>query len=124
MSIQNLIEIAVENNMISFGLRVMTDKPNGETILLSVGDDIENSFEWVDGNTTDEQIDGVSTIGFDVDQIDGEIDLDSYNHALRGINQYGNGQVVVVGGIQNVDAIHNDIGELVIKNATVVAVIN
>jgi len=121
--LQSKIEQAVELGICTFGVRVMTDTPSGKPVTLLVGDDVNNSFEWVDGEHTDDELDGVSTIGFDVDQIDGEIDFDSYNSAIKMLDQYGDGQVVVVGGQHNIDAIHNDIGEYVINSAVVISIV-
>ena len=123
--IQSIIELAVEQNSSfdTFGLRSITEMPNGEVKTVAIGDELEESFHWDDGMPTDERLGGTSVISFDVDTLDGEVCDESYNIALELMSIYKGGQLVIVGGRNNMDAILNDIGESVLSDAIVVAIV-
>lgn len=112
------IEAAYDNGFFDFGLRVMTG-----CVDVQEGSEIENSYHWEDGNITEDQMSGVSTVGFEADF--GEVDEESFNKALSLIDQYKEygAKMVIVGGNHNADEIHNDEGEKVISNAVCVAVL-
>ena len=114
--IKSLIESAYDNGISSFGLRRMTGG-----VIASVGDDVADSFVWDDGIMTDESLGGVSSIGFDVDF--GEVDEDSFVIALGLMSRY-DGQLVIIGGRHNIDAVHIDHRERVLSNAVVIAVLD
>ena len=122
--IQTIVELAVEQNASfdTFGFRVITEMPCGNIEVVTVGHELQDSFEWVDGETTSESLGGTSVISFDVDTFDGEINEKSYNKALGLMSQYIGGQLVIVAGRNVVDAIVNDEGESVLSGAAVIAI--
>ena len=114
---QDLISKAVEQGTYSFGLRVMTGMQSDN---VNVGDMIASSFDWIDGVQSDVELGGASVIGFETCQIDGEIDEESWNNAIKLIAIYGE-DVVLVGGHLDINAIFNDAGECILSNAVVLA---
>lgn len=113
--IKAAIESSYNNGVSAFGIRRMTGG-----IIAQVGDDVAPSFTWEDGEQTDEELGGTSAIGFDVEF--GEADEESFAEAMSLMDQY-EGQLVIIAGDQNLDAIHNDCGEIVIAEAVVIAVL-
>lgn len=114
--IKSLIESAYDNGIESFGLRRMTGD-----VIAAAGDDVADSSIWDDGIVTDETLGGASSIGFDVDF--GEVDDESFASALELMQRY-DGQLVIIGGRHNIDAVHNDYRERVLSNAVVIAVLD
>jgi hypothetical protein len=126
-TLQEKIEAAVDGGMDTFGIRVMTSNPIQNVVIsTNQGDEISPSFEWVDGEVTGIELGGTSALWFDVDYCDGEVNTDSFNKAMDKISQYMYDEctVVVCGGSLDIDAICNDIGEVVIRSAKIIQVIN
>lgn len=123
-NIINKIQQAFDNGMTAFGVRAMTPNPvEAAEFTLVEGAELEASYIWEDGVSTDEELGGVSTIGFTVDQIDGEVSPEEIKAAIEKLSIYDSEQIVIVGGHQNIDALHNDDGEIVIADAVIVAVL-
>lgn len=99
-----------------FGLRRMTGG-----IIAQVGDDVAPSFVWEDGIQTDEELGGTSAIHLPTDF--GEVDADDFYYALNLVNAY-EGQLVIIAGTHNLDAVHNDDNEIVLDDAIVVFVLD
>lgn len=80
-----------------YGLRVMSKTPGGESVRVDVGDTLDDSYSWPDGEPSDEILRGASAVNVDVDNIDDAIkklnDYTSYNEyeqiVLVGGNDYG-----------------------------------
>ena len=121
ITIQELKEI--QNDL--HGIRYMTANPvTGKQQALKVGDQLENSFDWEDGNSLHES-DGVSALNigeishFDLDdEEDAQEALKLINERLDRLAMYkaqdgGNGQVVICGaGYHSYEG--NDLDETVI----------
>ncbi len=108
----NLHEIAENSGFTFIGIRSMT---GGK--LVNVGDELANSFVWVDGETTDEQLNGVCAIDCGFDGFD---ELKKLSKAMALIKQY-QGQLVLVGSSKAEEG--NDVGEIVMADAVVIAVL-
>lgn len=108
----NLHEVAENSGFNYIGLRAMT----GGTVV-NVGDELTNSFVWVDGEKTNEQLDGVSAIDCAFDGFD---ELKKLERAMSLIKQYS-GQLVLVGSNEAYEG--NDVGEIVMKSAVVLALV-
>ena len=93
-----------------YGIRIDDD------IEYSEGDKTEDSRIWVDGDPTDETLDGTSSIGIDhtdtADEIEAKIE--------QAKNYYGNKMYLIAG---NSVSYGEDAGEYVISNAVVVKVL-
>ena len=77
----------------TYGLRVMKNNPmTDEAVLAEVGDCVEDyeSYEWVDGNPTDETLGGLCA---------SELDLDDIGNTIEKIQDYieGSEQIVLIG---------------------------
>ena len=116
-NINETILKAIEDSCLnSFGVRVMTDNPViAEALTLEVGDSVNNSHVWVDGESSDEQLEGVSaiTIGYD------EFDVEDILYDLEQLRPYRDlgDQIVLIGGDDSYEG--NDPNETVISNAQV-----
>ena len=112
---ETLTEIVEKSGKQSFGVRVITRNPTEHSPACKIGDTLANSYQWVDGSTTTDQIDGVSAIllgydGFDVEDIDFDLQRLAPYRALGD-------QVVLIGGDRSYEG--NDASETVISNAEV-----
>lgn len=94
-----------------FGVRVMND----ETDTYEVGQKAPISYAWVDGERTDDCLEGTSTVGIDWDGWD----VNDIDESLEQLQQYmRNGhQVVLVGGVGSYEG--NDPRERVIYDAEI-----
>ena len=77
----------------TYGLRVMKDNPlTGTKVTAEAGDYVNNyeSYEWVDGNPTDESLEGLCAV---------EIDINDIDDAIHKIQDYieGEEQIVLIG---------------------------
>ena len=117
MNIESLNEIIEKSGLSKIGLRVMT---GGKVV--KVGDDLDNSFDWVDGCITSEEIDG--TCALDLGWDGWEIDEGWLSEMLTEAKAYNmlndNEQLVVIGGREGFEG--NDVNEIVIENAVCLAV--
>jgi hypothetical protein len=96
------------------GIRAMT---GGEVV--GEGDELSKSFVWIDGERTNERLEGTCAVNCGFDGFDS---LDRLSEALKIVKAY-DGQVVLVG--TNTETYEgNDVGEIVMPNAVVIAVIN
>ncbi len=86
-----------------YGLRVMDDPVVGETLA--------PSYRWEDGDCTDEELNGTSAI---------QVSESTFDRALRSSNGYWGTHVALIGGYQM--EYGEDAGEVVIRDAVVVAV--
>jgi hypothetical protein len=118
---QQMTNLIDDSGLATFGVRVMTrDYETKSKISVSVGDYIKNSYQWVDGISTGDELDGASCLpinydGFDVEDIQDDIeDLKNY---------LGNGDnIVLVGGDSSYEG--NDLLETVISNARILHIFN
>lgn len=118
--LNQVIEQAYDAGIYGFGIRAMKGG-----VVVKVGDELENSYHWEDGEFTDEQIDGTCAIGVDVDF--GELeDTEYFLEQLAEVKKTygGNGeQIVLIAGHQNLDEAHMDNGEIILSDATCIAVL-
>lgn len=113
--VESISDIVYENDeIVDFGIRVM---PMGYEA--KNGDAIRNSYEWVDGEKTDNDLGGVSAIS-----IPGDANLHGIRKALRTIseNNYFGRQLILIKG-QHIGG-GQDAGEGVYSDATVVKIID
>ncbi len=110
----NLHEIAEQSMFNKIALRVMT---GGKVV--KPGDKLDNSFVWVDGVATDEELEG--TCGIDCG-FDGFDELTELDKAMSVASNY-EGQLVLIGSNSPDCYEGNDPGEVVMPNAEVIAVI-
>lgn len=109
-----------QNKIDTFGLRAMTESPVNGQVAVKIGDQLENSYDWMDGESTDTELDGTCAVGiswtFD-DELTSKIEK-----ALSIVDQYHwQNQVVLVGG--EFSDYGNDEIEIIIRNAKVLAII-
>ncbi len=119
------IEETLSNRLRSTGIKLLEDQLATEIVVdegvvrglktLDCHTGLANSYQWVDGSTTTDQIDGVSAIllgydGFDVEDIDFDLQRLAPYRALGD-------QVVLIGGDRSYEG--NDASETVISNAEV-----
>ena len=104
-----------------YGLRVMTVNPlSNKKEIVNVGDTLGNSFDWADGLTTENELDG--TCAVNIDNPWGELEADDIECALQTIKDYGSeGQLVLIGG--NNAEYGQDQYEIIINNAVVLAIV-
>lgn len=118
MNIEQLNEIIEKSGFEKIGLRVMT---GGK--VASVGDQLENSFVWVDGDCTSEQLEGVSALDLEFDGW--EIEESRLNEMLEIAKTYNllsdNEQIIIVGGNDGYEG--NDQYEVVIDDAHCIAIL-
>lgn len=87
-----------------YGLRIEDER------CFAVGDYLPDSRLWIDGDPTDEMIDGVSTYG-----IGETADADKIGKALAAMACYFGDRLILVGGTSR--AYGEDSGEWIIRNA-------
>lgn len=107
------INEVIENSGFScIGLRVMTGG-----VKVNEGDLLENSFAWVDGECSSEQLDGVCALDLEFDGWD--IDESHFNKMMKKAKMYAllndDEQVVIVGGMSSYEG--SDLNEVVISDA-------
>lgn len=91
MKAEKIIE-AIESNRNEynyFGIRRM---PASQTV--EVGDGMKKSYEWIDGDSTGERLAGTCAIKIDVDA-----ELEEVKRTIAMLDQYGNGQTVLIGSM-------------------------
>ena len=111
-----LTDIIDQSGLSSFGVRVASDNPlSGDEINYQVGDSLPNSYEWVDGLTTSDELDGTCALMIDFDGFDVGYIEDSIKE-LAPYKPLGS-QVVLIGGSGSYQGA--DDGETVISNAVV-----
>ncbi|MCD9475888.1 hypothetical protein GLP21_12505 [Photobacterium carnosum] len=113
MNIELLNETLENAGFNKYAIRVMT---NG--VIVSIGDDIDASYVWVDGETTDEQLEGTSGVDLEWDGWE----IGCFEKAMATAKDYDteSNQVVIIGGFDGYEG--NDVGEIVIYDAQVVYV--
>lgn len=120
--LSDLLSKAESEGFNEFGLRVVTKNPKtGRQDNYSVGDDLPESFDWVDGSPTIDTVGGTSTIGIDWDGWDVK-NLDKQIKLLEQYLPLGD-EVVIVAGKTGRSFEGNDVGERVIPDATVIDVV-
>lgn len=107
MKAQEIIDIMNENGYAYYGIRV------DDNVNYKVGDYTANSRVWVDGEVTEEELDGTSCVGFQYE--------DEIESALEIANSYFGNCVYVIAG--NDMEYGEDSGEYVIKDAVVIAIV-
>jgi len=94
-----------------FGFRMLPDDMDD----VKVGEKLDKSFRWEDGDNSGENLEGVSTIG-----IRGNAEKAMKDFAPRPHEGYFGRKVVLVRGVRNGSG--QDVGETIIDDAEVVAV--
>ena len=89
------------------GIRVDND------VEYSVGDDVAASRVWDVCGVTDEMLDGTSCIG---------LNGSNAEQALRTVGQYHGNRIYIIAGNDMVDY-GEDVGEIIIRDAVVIAVV-
>lgn len=114
----NQINLAIEESGLNvFGLRVMT---GGQVV--SIGEALSNSFDWVDGVIdTESQLDGTCALDLEFDGWEVSEDRVSKMLEMATIYNSEDFQVVVIGGNESYEG--NDCNEIVISDAVCVYVI-
>ena len=130
VAVKEITEIANNDDAPEYlGLRIPTDY----TGTIKIGDELPASKVWIDGDITDEELNGVSTIGIKRDWKSGEVEEATVVHALKEIGAYpkekGHGwggysgnRVLLVGGYSAENG--EDAGELIIRNNEVLGIWN
>jgi hypothetical protein len=114
MNAQEILDIILDRTYgDEVGLRRMTAFPGADAVVVGAGDELSPSYVWVDGDPTDDTLDGTSTIGV------GET-LESINAAIAALAAY-EGQMVIVAGFYAGNGA--DRGEVLIRKARVLAVV-
>lgn len=105
-----------------YGVRVMTKNPVDSK---SSVETIENSYNWVDGITTNSEIDGTSAITIEVDHYEGVENIENLELTIvNTIETYGSDcEVVILGGTNNIDEPANDPCEIILKDASVISTV-
>lgn len=118
MKFEQLNETIEQSGFTTIGLRVMT---GGATI--DVGDALDSSFVWADGECTDDKLDGTCALDLEFDGWD--IDEERFNKMMDQARQYSllgdDEQIVIIGGNDSYEG--NDQDEVVIFDAECIAVI-
>lgn len=118
MNSEQLNETIEQSGFTSIGLRVMTGGAK-----IEVGDALDNSFVWEDGDCTTEQLDGACALDLEFDGWD--IDEERFNKMMDQAKQYAllsnDEQIVIIGGDESYEG--NDPDEVVILDAECIAVI-
>ena len=118
MDIEALNETIEESGFSKIGLRAMT---GGK--IVNIGDDLDNSFDWVDGYITKSELNG--TCALDLGWDGWEIDEEWFEEMLREIKSYSmlsdNEQLVVIGGREGFEG--NDVNEIVIEDAVCLCIL-
>lgn len=113
-----LTDIVNDSGKQSFGIRVISQMPCGKQCSYIAGDYLPNSYQWIDGCATDDQLAGVSAIQIGYDGFDIE-DIDSDLKEIAPYLSLGN-QIVLIGGSSSYEG--TDAGEIVIAEAEVLYV--
>lgn len=113
-----ITEILNNSAFSDFGVRVITHNPNGCIAAYRAGDELPNSYTWIDGLSTCEELEGVSAISISYDGWECE-DIESDIKDLAPYLSLGD-QIVLIGGAASYEG--NDANEKVISNAEVLYV--
>lgn len=92
---------------------------------IKIGDHLDPSYIWDDGDITDERLSGTCAIRLQRDWATGEIDEDHLVATILRVRDEYNwdgGQVILIGGDHR--SYGNDIDEIIIQDAVVLAIIN
>ncbi|MFT6347074.1 MAG: hypothetical protein ACJAYB_000055 [Psychromonas sp.] len=117
LSIQGLNDLLDGSQYQAVGIRAMTGG-----FVVNPGDEINDSFVWVDGECTDETLEGASALNLEFDGW--EVQSDRFNEMLLQSKSYGHeNQLVVVGCCGNDHYEGNDMNEVVLPNAVCIAII-
>jgi len=112
---ENALEISAkvvaEYGDADFGIRILPDDMSA-----SVGDILEPSFRWEDGEITSDQLDGTSVLGIGT----GEVSSRDLNTAIKQGKQYLGKKIAIIAGERL--SYGEDVGEEVFKNAKVIAI--
>ena len=119
MNIKSALAEIEKAEFSTYGLRVMTDVEN-----VSVGDEVSNSFIWIDGVSADDsELEGASALDL---QFDGwEVEEARFMKMLERSNMYGRDYPIVVVGTNSSDTYEgNDLHEVVMPNAVCVVIVS
>jgi hypothetical protein len=105
---QSIKSIISDESYEKYGLRVITENPKGDTEILKIGDTPPNSYTWDDGESTDVELEGTSSI---------EINPDNIPAALQHIGPYSGDKVVLLGADSY--SYGDDDNELILSDAKV-----
>ena len=116
MNIGQLNKIIMKSGFVNIGLRVMTND-----VKVKVGELLDNSFEWVDGDPTDNELDGTCALTLKYDGY--EVNENWLNKMLDNAKDYitNDEQLVIIGGSDSYEG--NDLNEIVISDAHCIAII-
>ncbi len=108
-----------KENFEYFGIRAMTMNPTtNEYEIAEVGKSISYSYDWNDGETTEDQLNGACAI-----KIDRDAEISDIENAINNLNYYDTGSQVVLLGSDRRDY-GSDSNEIVMYNhLTVIAIL-
>ena len=113
MNASEIINYLEQRKYNYYGLRSMTRNPIDYTSMVAtVGEILDNSYAWDDGETTDYQLTGTSALEIDIDDNEERI-----NQVIADIAVYHSGQVVLLGSYSR--DYGSDEGEVILRNAEV-----
>ena len=111
MNITEIINCLKQREYNYYGLRSMTWNPiNHKSVRATVGEILDNSYAWDDGETTDYQLTGTSALEIDIDANEERI-----NQVIADIAVYHSHQVVLLGSYSR--DYGSDDGEIILRNA-------
>ena len=110
--LSQILEIVSKEEFEHYGIRAVHSP--SEDVTVSVGDELAPSYRWDDGTPTDEILFGTSAMGVDEDTTQWHIDRFNAEYGVLGR------QVALIAGFHAVRG--EDLGEIEIKDAVVVAV--
>lgn len=116
MNVQTIKNIIEQEEYAKYGLRGMMNNPiTNERVIISIGDIVDNSYEWEDGEPTQEELNGTSAVEVTADTIDNAMELvDAYT--------WNCSQVALIAS--EYSEYGNDESEIIMKDAIVLAVWN
>lgn len=111
--IVQIIEADENSNNFAWGVRSIPSRSENAV----VGEVLPNSFVWVDGDFTDDELDGVCTIGIGTKYDD--ITVETVQVALDRAADYHQGRYVLVTGYSSMGG--EDRGESIIREPIAIA---
>lgn len=103
------------NEYCYFGIRAMTGNPlTHESPTVEIDDIVENSWDWLDGDPTEEELEGTCAL-----QVDPDDELEDIEHVLKEAEMYlwNAKQLVLLGCMYK--EYGNDNNEIIMRDAIV-----